>query len=75
MTEPSAADIDRIVHIETALMHLEHDVEQLHQALVIQQREIDGIRRILERIEATLDRDAGMPSEVRDPLAEKPPHY
>jgi len=75
MTESSSADNDRIVRIETALMHVEHDVEQLHQALVAQQREIESFRRILERIEAALDREAGLPSEVRDPLAEKPPHY
>ena len=36
---------DRIIEIESALMHLTHDVEAMQQAIVRQQREVDAIRR------------------------------
>ncbi len=71
-TEPMA---DRLVRLESALMHLEHDVEQMHQAIVLQQREIDALRRALERFEATWERQERLSVEIRDPAAEKPPHY
>jgi len=70
--EPMA---DRLVRLESALMHLEHGVEQMHQALVLQQREIDALNRALERFEATWERQEPLSPEIRDPAAEKPPHY
>lgn len=66
---------DRLVRIESALMHLSHDVEAMHQAIVGQQRELDGLRRTLERLQSIWEREMGLTPEVRDPAAEKPPHY
>jgi len=66
---------DRLVRVESALMHLEHDVAQLNEAILMQQREIESLRRSIERFEAVLEREGGLASEVRDPEAEKPPHY
>jgi uncharacterized coiled-coil protein SlyX len=71
-TEPMA---DRLMRLESALMHVEHDVEQMHQAIVLQQREIDMLHRALERFEATFERQERLSPEIRDPAAEKPPHY
>jgi uncharacterized coiled-coil protein SlyX len=72
--EPSDPPNDRLVRIETALMHLAHDVEALNEAIVAQQREIDAVRRELERLKDDWEREQG-PAETRDPAAEKPPHY
>jgi uncharacterized coiled-coil protein SlyX len=66
---------DRIIEIESALMHLTHDVEAMQQAIVRQQREVDAIRRTLERLQAAWEGDEGLAPETRDPAAEKPPHY
>jgi uncharacterized coiled-coil protein SlyX len=66
---------DRLVRIESALMHLSHDVEAMHEAIISQQREIDGLRRTLERLQSILEREVGLTPEVRDPAAERPPHY
>jgi uncharacterized coiled-coil protein SlyX len=67
--------VDRLVRIESALMHLSHDVEAMHETIISQQREIDGLRRTLERLQSILEREVGLTPEVRDPAAEKPPHY
>lgn len=75
MVEPTDAINDRLIRVESAMMHLEHDLGQMHQAILAQQREIDAIRRILERFEAVIEREGRLVSEVRDPAAEKPPHY
>jgi uncharacterized coiled-coil protein SlyX len=66
---------DRLVRIESALMHLSHDVEAMHEAIVSQQHEIDGLRRTLEKLQSIWEREVGLTPEIRDPAAEKPPHY
>jgi uncharacterized coiled-coil protein SlyX len=72
---PSDPPPDRMIQIESALMHLAHDVEAMQQAIVGQQREVDAIRRVLERLQAAWDREEGLSQETSDPAAEKPPHY
>jgi uncharacterized coiled-coil protein SlyX len=72
---PSDLPSDRIIQIESALMHLTHDVEAMQQAIVRQQREVDTIRRTLERLQAAWEREEGSTPETRDPVGEKPPHY
>jgi uncharacterized coiled-coil protein SlyX len=73
--QPSDPATERLVRIESALMHLSHDVEAMHQALVAQQRDVDVLRQKLERLQAVWEREEGLSPEVRDPAAEKPPHY
>jgi len=72
---PTDLPSDRIIQIESALMHLAHDVEAMQQAIVSQQREVDTIRRALESLQAVWEREEGLTPETRDPAAEKPPHY
>ncbi|HXY38001.1 MAG TPA: SlyX family protein [Planctomycetaceae bacterium] len=66
---------DRLVRVETALMQLEHDVEQLNESVVAQHRAIEALRVAVERLEWRLDRDTAAPPETRDPESERPPHY
>ena len=68
------APSERLTAIESALMHLQHEVEQLNAAVLGQQRDIDGIRKELERLTGHVERLEQDP-ETRDPKAEKPPHY
>lgn len=69
----SSAD-DRLMNVELLLTHLQHDLEQLSQVVFRQQVELDALRKELTLLDSRLVTLAEGP-EVRDPLAEKPPHY
>jgi uncharacterized coiled-coil protein SlyX len=73
--ETERSSEDRLVRLESALMQLEHDVEQLNASLVAQHRALEALRVAVERLEWRLDRESPSPPEIRDPEAEKPPHY
>lgn len=65
---------DRLTNVELLLTHLQHDLEQLSQVVFRQQAELDALRKELTLLDSrvvTLTEDP----ELRDPLAEKPPHY
>lgn len=63
---------ERLVTIESLLMQLQHDVDQLSKVLLDQQAEIDAIRHNLNRIAAAADDNV---AEPRTPEEERPPHY
>lgn len=65
---------DRLTNAELLLMHLQHDLEQLSQVVFRQQSELDALRNELSRLDSRVVRLSEEP-EIRDPLAEKPPHY
>lgn len=72
MPAPNADD--RLTNVELLMTHLQHDYEQLSQVVFRQQAELDGLRKQLVLLDSrvvTLSEG----SEVRDPQAEKPPHY
>jgi uncharacterized coiled-coil protein SlyX len=73
--QPGNSLDDRLVRLETAIMQLEHDVEQLNESLVAQHRALEALRVVVERLEWRVDRENPSPPETRDPEAEKPPHY
>lgn len=63
---------DRIVHLESLIMHLQRDIEQLSRAILEQNTELDELRVNVSRLESRLDETE---NEERDPLDERPPHY
>jgi SlyX protein len=65
---------DRLICLETAVAHLQHDLEQMHQALLGLHSELKGSREQLARLERKLQQLAE-PPEHRDPGDERPPHY
>jgi uncharacterized coiled-coil protein SlyX len=73
--QPGNSADERLIRLETALMQLEHDVEQLNASLIAQHRSLEALRVAVERLEWRLDRDGAGPPETRDPEDEKPPHY
>jgi uncharacterized coiled-coil protein SlyX len=73
--QPGNSLEDRLIRLETSMMQLEHDVEQLNESLVAQHRTLEALRVVVERLEWKLDRENPGPSETRDPEAERPPHY
>ena len=65
---------ERLVHIESAVAHLQHDYEQLHRVFLELQTELRGLHQLVLRLEHRVDRLQEEP-EVRSPEAERPPHY
>jgi len=65
---------DRIIHLETVIAHLQHDLEQMHQALVSMHLELKGNKDQMARFEQKLQQLAE-PPEIRDAKEERPPHY
>lgn len=75
MTDEPAADIDgRLERIESALAHLQHDVEALNASLTVHFRRLQGFEERFTRLEHELETLTD-PTEHRDPESERPPHY
>ncbi|MFO1092424.1 MAG: SlyX family protein [Planctomycetaceae bacterium] len=69
----SAPDSEsRIVAIESLLMQLQYDVEQLSSALRAQQAELQELQRGLHRVSAAV---AEQSQEPVGPAHDPPPHY
>ena len=64
---------DRLVEVESALAHLQHDFEQLHSVVLAQQAEMEKLRNELETLGGRVSRfeDGDLP----DAREERPPHY
>lgn len=72
--EAAMSDSERLTKLEMLVMHLEHDVQQMHQVLLAQQAEMARLRELISRLEARVEQAAEGP-EIRDPEEERPPHY
>lgn len=66
---------DRLTNVELLLTHLQHDFEQLSQVVFKQQAELDALRKELVLLDTRVVTLSTEVPEVRDPQAEKPPHY
>ena len=65
---------DRLTAIESLLMHLQHEFEQLSEAILEQRRELDSLRRDMACLSGQVA-SLELGPEQRDPKLEKPPHY
>ena len=65
---------ERLVRIESALAHLQHDVEELNASLTVHFGRMKGFETRFTRIEHELE-SMTEEGDVRDPEIEKPPHY
>lgn len=77
MTEPAAAASnvsDSVVATQELLTHMQHELQQMHDVALSQQKQIDELTRAIFRLEQRID-DAGNASDLPSPLDEKPPHY
>lgn len=70
--QPESNAIERLLQVEMLLSHLQHDVDKLNAALIEQQTQIEGLSRLVSKVEAVVDQ---MPEPPRDPGEERPPHY
>jgi uncharacterized coiled-coil protein SlyX len=71
MNAPDAME-QRLIQVETVLMQLQHDLDQLNKAVLDQQGELTHLKGALDRLTATLEEG---PAEPRNPVDERPPHY
>lgn len=72
---PDSNADDRLTNVELLLTHLQHDFEQLSQVVFKQQAELDALRKELVLLDTRVVTLSTEVPEVRDPQAEKPPHY
>lgn len=70
MNAPDAGD--RLVAIESLLMQLQYDVEQLSSALRAQQAELQQLQQGLTQMSAAI---AAADQEPVGPAHDPPPHY
>lgn len=64
----------RVIELETTIAHLQHDMEQLSAVLIEQRSEIESLQRVTDKLKHQVD-DSNTPSEQRNLLEERPPHY
>ena len=69
MSDESTARLDRI---EATIAHLEHQVEQLNGVIIEQGRELEQLKRLLQRQAQTLET---IELERVKATNTKPPHY
>jgi len=67
-------DSDRITDLETALMHLQNDFEQLNEVVLENGRTIAEMQQALIRLTGKLDAMEAS-HESRSLEDDKPPHY
>jgi len=66
-------DADFVATQET-LMHMQHDLEQMHAVLLSQQQQIEDLKSSLMRVEQRLEQTQPA-DDMPSPLDERPPHY
>lgn len=74
MPDPNQTIEARLVNIESAMAHLQHDVEQLNSSLTEHFRRLQSFEARFSRIENDLESLSEGP-DIRSPEDEKPPHY
>ena len=65
---------NRFIELESLVMHLQNDLEQMNNVILHQQREMESLNQRIQQLESRLEKTAESPEE-RDPLEERPPHY
>lgn len=74
MATPESEDAERLLRLETAVAHLQHDFERLHHVALDLQTELRTLLVRLQRIEER-QAQAADPPEIRSPADERPPHW
>ncbi|MFH1302184.1 MAG: SlyX family protein [Planctomycetota bacterium] len=66
--------LSRLNQVESVLMHLQHEVEQLNQAIIQQNTTVDTLSKSMKSLDSRLG-VLEVEDEGLDPFQEKPPHY
>ncbi len=65
----------RLTALEELLTHVQRTLEDIHDVVLAQQKQLDGCDVRLKRLERDVPTVARSLSEDRDPEEERPPHY
>jgi uncharacterized coiled-coil protein SlyX len=66
---------ERVTQLELLVTHIERTVDSLNAALIGQQKQLDTFGRLLSRLDEQIEGRSEDEEELRDPEAERPPHY
>lgn len=64
--------MERIIALESSMMHLQLDLEKISQVVLDQQKQIEIQQQQIDRWEEKVN---GSQENLPDPFDEKPPHY
>lgn len=65
----------RLATVETLLMHVERDLQDLNQAVLGQDRRLDVLEQEVRKFVAAMEKLSSSQTEQRKPEEEIPPHY
>ena len=65
---------DRVTELESIVMHLQHDLDQMHAVILTQHADFEQLLRTVHRLDERLLELLAEP-EARDRQQERPPHY
>ena len=75
VTQPDPVSLEaRLEKIESAMAHLQHDIDCLNTSLLVHFRRLQEYESRFGKIEGSLELLSEAP-ERRDPGSERPPHY
>jgi SlyX protein len=74
MTTNTPTPEERVTELETVVMHLQRQMEQLNEVVIDHRAALDVLKQQADRLEHQLEQTDESP-EQRDPLDEVPPHY
>jgi hypothetical protein len=73
-TEPTMTEVwQQLIAAQETIMHLQHDLAEMHEAVLAQQEEIDRLRIRQNGLEHRID--LGATEDLPPALDERPPHY
>ncbi len=73
-TVSSADPNQRIIELEMAIAHLQHALEQMNSVLLAVQADLAASREKITKLENRIQL-ATEPTDDREPILERPPHY